>query len=95
MKLRWTQIALTEFEDAHDHIAKDNPTAAQVVAQRILEATDKVLEYPHIGRVGEDEDTREWHVQRTPYLLVYQVQDDAIEILRVYHNKRDWPPVTG
>ena len=92
MKLRWTQIALTEFEDAHDYIANDNPNAAHTIARRIVDATAKLLEYPYIGRIGEDEDTREWQVQHTPYLLVYQIRGEAIEILRVYHNKRAWPP---
>lgn len=92
MRLRWTQCALDEFENAHDHIAKDNPRAAQEIAQRILDASHKLLDHPHIGRIGEDEDTREWRVQRTPYLLVYEIKDDVIELLRVWHTKREWPP---
>lgn len=91
MRLRWTQRALDEFENAHDYIAQDNPGAAQEIAQRILDATLKLLDHPHIGRVGEDEDTREWRVQRTPYLLVYAIKDDVIELLRVWHTKREWP----
>ncbi|WP_374729212.1 type II toxin-antitoxin system RelE/ParE family toxin [Natronospira elongata] len=62
--------ALQDFEQAHDFIAQDNPKAAQQIAQRLLDATRTLLEYPYIGRVGEDETTREWHVQNTPYLLV-------------------------
>jgi addiction module RelE/StbE family toxin len=91
LRLRWTQRALDEFESSHDYIAKDNPHAAQEVAQRILDASRKLLDYPHIGRIGEDEDTREWRVQRTPYLLVYQIRDDVIELLHVWHAKREWP----
>lgn len=60
MKLRWTRLALADFEQAHDHIAQDNPEAALQIAQRILDATETLLDYPRIGRVGEDEDSREW-----------------------------------
>jgi plasmid stabilization system protein ParE len=28
-------------------------------------------------------------VQRTPYLLVYRLSDEVIEIIRVWHEKRD------
>jgi len=28
-------------------------------------------------------------VQRTPYLLVYRLSDQVIEIIRVWHDKRD------
>ncbi len=38
MRLRWTRLALADFDQAHDHIAKTNPQAAQDVAQRILDA---------------------------------------------------------
>lgn len=66
MKLRWTRLALADFEQAHDHIAEENPEAAGRIAQRILDATETLLEYPRIGRVGDDEDSREWRVDKTP-----------------------------
>lgn len=56
---------------------------------RVVEATRRLLDYPHIGRIGEDEETREWWVRHTPYLLVYRIKDDVIEILRVWHMKRE------
>jgi len=89
LKLRWTRLALADFEQAHDHISQDNPEAARQMAQRVLDATDVLLEYPRIGRVGEDEDSREWPVDKTPYLLVYAIKDDVIELWRVWHPARD------
>lgn len=89
MKLRWTRLALADFEQAHDRIAQDNPQAARQIAERILAATETLLEYPRIGRVGEDEDSREWRVAKTPYLLVYAIRDDVIELWRVWHLSRD------
>jgi len=73
LKLRWTRLVLADFEQAHDHIAQDDPEVARLIAQRILDATEILLEYPRIGRVGEDEDSREWHVDKTPYLLIYSM----------------------
>lgn len=64
MKLRWTRLALADFEQAHDHIAQDNPEAARQIAQCILEATELLLKYPRIGRVGDEEDSREWRAKR-------------------------------
>lgn len=89
MKLRWTRLALADFEDAHDYIAQDNSAAARQVAQRILDATETLLAHPRIGRVGEDEDSREWRVDKTPYLLVYAVKGEVIELWRVWHTSRD------
>ena len=40
------------------------------IAQRILDATETLLDYPRTGRVGEAEGSGEWRVDKTPYWLV-------------------------
>ncbi len=89
MKLRWTTLALQDFEQAHDYIMQEDPEAAKRIAQRILDATIRLKQFPRIGRVGEDEDTRELPVQKTPYLLVYSIDGDFVELLRVWHTSQD------
>ena len=89
MKLRWTRQALADFEQAHDYIALDNPEAARQIAQRILDATEQLQDNPYIGPVGSDEGSRQWRVDKTPYLLVYTVKSDVIELWRVWHLSRD------
>ncbi|WP_246371180.1 type II toxin-antitoxin system RelE/ParE family toxin [Marilutibacter penaei] len=34
-------------------------------------------------------------MKRTPYLIVYRAGDDAVEILRVWHGRRDWMAPEG
>ena len=46
------------------------------------------LELPQ-GRV--DQGTRELVVPGLPYIVVYRVGSDAVEILRVYHTAMNWP----
>lgn len=53
MRLRWTRLALADFEQAHDHIAQESPEAARLIAQRILDATEVLVEHPRIGRDGQ------------------------------------------
>ena len=92
MRLRWTRLALSDFEQAHDYIAQENPETARLVAQRMLDATGRLRDFPRIGRVGEDEGTREWLIPKTPYLIVYAHNNDSVEILRIWHMSRDRPP---
>lgn len=89
MRLAWSILALRDFEEATDYIAADNPGAAQQIAERIEAATRKLTEYPYIGHPGDDEDTREWLVRQTPYVLVYEIHGDTVYILRVWHTRRD------
>jgi toxin ParE1/3/4 len=76
--------------EAQNFIARDNPTAAAMIAQRAWDAATKLCDNPNIGRRGHVPGTREWVVNGTPYLIVYRVKDDSVEILRVWHSRRNW-----
>ena len=90
LKLRWARPALADLIEAQQYIARDNPSAAQTVAQRVWEAANNLSFHPEIGRQGHVEGTREWLVSQTPYLIVYRVKGDTVEILRVWHGRRNW-----
>lgn len=49
----------------------------------------KLVQFPYIGRPGDDLKTREWRVQRTPNLPMHRLSGEVIEIVRVWHDKRD------
>ena len=57
LKLRWTRPALADLVEAQNYIARDNPAAAQTVAQRVWDAAKNLCEHPGMGRPG--------HVQGT------------------------------
>jgi addiction module RelE/StbE family toxin len=90
LKLRWTRPALADLVEAQNYIARDNPAAAEAVAQRVWDAAKKLCESPEMGRQGHVAEIREGVVSGTPYLLVYRVKNDAVEILRVWHGRRNW-----
>lgn len=89
-RLRWTIKALIDFDEAQAWIAHENPIAARMVAERIHEAVQRLREHPDIGTPGRFPDARIWTVRRTPYLIVYRVREDVLEIVRVWHGRRDW-----
>lgn len=93
--LRWSVKALLDFDEAQGWIARESPLAAQTVADRIWQASQRLRNTPRAGRPGIEPGTREWVVQRTPYLIVYRVGDDAVEVLRVWHGRRDWMAPEG
>jgi addiction module RelE/StbE family toxin len=90
VKLRWTRPALADLINAHDYIARDNPTAAQSIAQKVWDAANYLCDHPGVGRRGHVEGTSEWVVSGTPYLIVYRVKDDDLQILRIWHGRRNW-----
>jgi len=46
---------------------------------------------PHRGRKGRIEDTRELVFPKLPYIAVYRITGDVVEILHFYHAAQDWP----
>ena len=91
LKLKWTKRALQQLKEAQEYISKDNPAVANDVAKHIAEASRLLLAQPQIGRTGRVKGTREWVVNKSPYLLAYTVENNTLQILSVIHSKQDWP----
>ncbi len=92
MIIQWHRRARQDLRQARAYIARENPQAAARVAQRILNAVERLPDNPEIGRPGRVLDTRELVVTGTPYLLPYTVVGKKIIILRVLHGAQQWPP---
>lgn len=91
MELNWTPGALRDLDDAGDYIAQDNAEAAKEMAQRVQEAVEYLEIHPALGRPGRLHGIRELAVSGTPFIVVYRVRFDLIQILRVLHHSRKWP----
>lgn len=92
MKVVWLDRVVTDLEAVRDCIAHDDPDAASRVAQVILRAVDLLATAPAMGRAGRKPGTRELVVSGTPYIMPYRVRGQRIEILRVFHARRQWRP---
>ena len=44
---------------------------------------------PERGRVGLRAGTRELILAPMPYIIVYRIRENAVEILRLYHGSQD------
>ena len=91
MRLEWRPHALADLDDIHEPISRDQPAAAASVADRIIGASELLRVQPRLGRLGRAPSTRELAVARTPYLLIYRDQVEAVTILRVLHGAQNWP----
>jgi toxin ParE1/3/4 len=73
-------------------IAESDVAAAFRTEDRIVAAVARLNAHPSSGRAGRWSDTRELVVARTAYVVIYRLRNDLVEILRVMHGARDWPP---
>lgn len=93
MRLIFARPARDDLVEIVHHIAAENPGAARTVRDTILAAAMRLRRFPRSGRLGHREGTRELAVPGTPYLLVYAIADDRVNIAAVLHGARDIPGV--
>jgi toxin ParE1/3/4 len=91
VRVRWLDQAVEDLKAVRSYIARDNPSAAADVAQRIHDAIKILGDYPAAGRAGRVPNTRELVVAGTPYILPYRVRAESVEILRVLPGAQQWP----
>ena len=91
MRLSWTPEAIADRDAIYSYIETDNPRAALALDQLFSEKAERLARHPLIGRIGRVAGTREFVVHRN-YILVYDIMDDALRVLRVLHAARIWPP---
>jgi toxin ParE1/3/4 len=92
MEIRWSLPAAEDLERICEWIARDNPEAAHRVARTIYDECSRLKEFPNLGRVSRRlAGRRELTFAPWPYIVVYRITSNAIEISRIFHGAQDWP----
>jgi addiction module RelE/StbE family toxin len=92
MRVRWTELAARDLTSICDYIhERDSAEVARNVALRIHEAIGALVQFPRLGRSGRKAGTRELIFAGLPYLAIYRVREDVIEINRILHGAQKWP----
>jgi plasmid stabilization system protein ParE len=81
MKLRWDACALELFEMICAIRASFDPEAARSFVFRVAEVTGRLLTLPESGRPGARKGMWLLPVPGSPYVFVYRVEGETIDIL--------------
>lgn len=90
MKLRWAVSARADLFRIADHYDEISVDLTDHIMDAIEEAPHILLEHPFAGPPLKNAPLRKWLVRGTPFLLLYRVARDRIEIARVLHTASDW-----
>lgn len=74
-----------------DYISQDNPLAAIGQDEEIERQVNMLLEHPKMGRPGRVAGTRELLESGTPFVLIYRLRAQHVEVIRVLHSSQQWP----
>ncbi|WP_395673573.1 type II toxin-antitoxin system RelE/ParE family toxin [Inquilinus sp.] len=91
MRLHRSDDYRADLSGIAEHIAQSNPAAALGMWDTIERQVERLVDHPRSGRLGRIPETRELVVAGTPYIIVYRI-GQTVELLRVLHGARRWPP---
>ncbi len=92
MKLVWSEPAVEDLTALHTYIARDSEHYANQFIARILDAAERLEEFPRLGRAvpearGIAGDIRE--ILFHSYRIVYRLEDERVLVLSVLHGSRN------
>ena len=91
MRLRWTPAAAADFENIDHYLQEHHPSYRTPTVLKLYNQIRSLKQFPNLGRPGRELGTRELLFPPLPYIVVYRLRDDAVEVLRIYHGSRNVP----
>jgi len=91
MEVRWSPDAADDLERIVIRVRQENPPAARRIADAIYRRCADLQQFPNRGRHGRVAGTRELVLAPLPFIVVYRVKVDTVEIVRIYHGAQNWP----
>jgi addiction module RelE/StbE family toxin len=87
--VRWSEQASGDLEAIHSYIARDSPFYASRTVEQMLQAIDRLEQFPELGRMVPEfqrPDIRELIVGA--YRIVYQRETDTVGLVTIVHGAR-------
>lgn len=91
-RIIWSPRAADDLQEICEFIERDSKQYASIVAQRIIDAVERIGNMPESGSIVPEydrRDLRECFVHH--YRIIYRLRADAIEIVMIRHGARRLP----
>jgi len=85
MRIRWTLPAADDLQNIKNYLQQNYPYYAEPTVRTIYQRIRLLKNSPDRGRLGHRSGTRELALTPLPYVVVYAVKAEAVEILHIYH----------
>jgi len=87
----WKEEAKESLQRNIEYYAAEDPKTAYRVMDEVITRSLALLDHQKMGRPGRVKNTRELVVNNTPFILVYAIKEQYIEIINVLHGAQQWP----
>ena len=88
LKIQESKLALINLDEIASYYEYQQPGLGYRFVAYYYKQVEILKSMPHIGRSGKVMGTREIVLQEFPYLVIYRVRGNIVQILRVFHQHR-------
>lgn len=89
MRFRFSRRALVDLEEIGEAIAQDKPIRAVTFIQELRDHCRSLVQFPRSHRLRPELGEAVRMSVFGPFLVLYVIDDDLLEIRRVVHGARD------
>jgi toxin ParE1/3/4 len=80
MIVEWSEQAATQLQAIRDYLARSSPGYAQTLAERIIQRTETLADFPLLGgEVAEYGDEALRELFEHPYRILYRVSAERVQ----------------
>ncbi len=89
----WSKFAIEDLKNIYDFIAKDSSFYAKRHINKLSERVSQLIKFPNSGRiVPEFNKTSIRELIEGNYRIVYNINGEKIEIVRIHHSSKSINP---
>lgn len=88
MRVRWTPSAAADLQQISEFLQANHTYYRQSTLRKLYDSIRALAQFPYQGRPGAEPGTRELLLLPLPYIAVYRIRDESLEVLRVLHTSR-------
>ena len=89
--VKWSEPALDDLKEISQYISRDSPSRSKSFIDGIFEMAEHLSDFPNLGRrVPESDDPNVRVIIYSNYLIIYQIYEGYLEIVRVIHGRRSY-----
>lgn len=89
MLIRRLPPAIRDVDEIWSYVVLRNERAADRLVERIARSVERLARFPRSGSPRPDIHPDAYSVLVDPYLVLYRIGEDAVEIVRVVHSARN------
>jgi len=79
------------LEQISNYLKEHYSSLAHATALKLYNGAQSLRKFPRRGRIGQLAGTRELVMAPLPYIIVYRVEGQTVQIARVVHSSENWP----